>query len=347
MRTVDTCPWCEASLGGGDFPVVEKMHGTGEVFHYSECPSCRSMTLTFVPLDLDAYYPGDYYSFTAAPLPQRSRLTLCARRLRTRAAMSRLMPRRWAARAGGVPDWLVALRPLRRDSRLLDVGGGGGRLVARLRRMGYQASSGVDPFVDATNEFVDKQSIQETHGSFDVVMFHHSLEHVPHPAADLLRASSLVGDDGRILVRLPVAGMEAWEIYGADWVALDPPRHLSVPSVAGMHAIAARCGLEIESWWCDATGNGWWASELVRQGIPHSSPLAAEVMPAERRKQFAAIAADANRRQVGDTAGFILRRSSTPPAAPSEARTEAVAQVTPPRSRTCRLAVPSSPSTTE
>ncbi len=335
MRTVNSCPWCEAELSGADFPVIEKMHGTGEVFQYSECPSCRSMTLTFVPFDLDPYYPDDYYSFTTAPLPERSRLTLCARRLRTRLSMSPMVPRRWAAQLGGIPGWLVALRPLRSDARLLDVGGGGGRLVARLRRMGFDDCRGVDPYVDATNEFVDKNSIHETHGSFDLVMFHHSLEHVAHPVADLLKASELVGADGRILVRLPVAAMEAWEIYGADWVALDPPRHLSVPSVAGMYAVAARCGLEVESWWCDATGNGWWASELARRGVPHSSPLADEVMPAARRKHYAAVAAEANRRRVGDTAAFVLRRSSSPTRVGSKRR-QGDADVAPGRRRRTR-----------
>jgi len=128
-----------------------------------------------------------------------------------------------------------------------------------------------------------------------------------------------VGDSGRILVRLPVAAMEPWEIYGTDWVALDPPRHLSVPSVAGMYALAARCNLEIESWWCDATGSGWWASELASRGIPHMSARADEIMTDEQRRHFARVAADANRRRVDDTAGFVLRRAATPsPTAPAD-----------------------------
>jgi hypothetical protein len=102
-----------------------------------------------------------------------------------------------------------------------------------------------------------------------------------------------------------------------------------------MYAVAARCGLEVESWWCDATGNGWWASELAQRGVPHSSPLADELMPAALRKQFAAIAADANRRRVGATAGFVLRRSSSP-ISPLPTRHRGDGTVTPDRRRRTR-----------
>jgi len=57
------------------------------------------------------------------------------------------------------------------------VGCGGGKLVNILRRLGYDAH-GIDPFVKAETEYVRRAYLQDTTAKeWDLIMFHHSLEH--------------------------------------------------------------------------------------------------------------------------------------------------------------------------
>jgi hypothetical protein len=47
--------------------------------------------------------------------------------------------------------------------------------------------------------------------SFDLIMFHRSFEHVSFPAAALREAASFLSDNGRILIRLPLASSYAFD----------------------------------------------------------------------------------------------------------------------------------------
>jgi 2-polyprenyl-3-methyl-5-hydroxy-6-metoxy-1,4-benzoquinol methylase len=72
----------------------------------------------------------------------------------------------------------------------LDVGCGGGALLDRLARVGFNKLSGADPFIAADAETplgvpLMKRYLSEVTGEFDLIMFNHSLEHVPDPVATL------------------------------------------------------------------------------------------------------------------------------------------------------------------
>ena len=300
-----SCRWCGDDRVAATLDVAEMLHGTRERFTYTTCARCGSLSITDVPADLGRFYPDDYYARAEPPVfTDGWRAT--ARRLRTRVAMSRAVPRRLAARLGGMPDWLAELRPLGLDATVVDVGSGAGRLVANLRRMGFADSVGIDPFAAADSDLVRRASIEDATGTFDVIMFHHSLEHVADPRASLRAARALLRPAGRVLVRLPLAGSEPARTYGEHWFAIDAPRHLAVPTVDGMRRACADTGFTIRSWHCDAGGVGWWGSELYRQGIVYESPQAATAMPESRRREFDAVAAAANRRGDGDAGVFVL-----------------------------------------
>jgi 2-polyprenyl-3-methyl-5-hydroxy-6-metoxy-1,4-benzoquinol methylase len=61
--------------------------------------------------------------------------------------------------------------------------------------------------------------------SFDVVVMSHSLEHVAEPRADLARVRRLLRPGGLLLVSVPNFGSWQRERFGAEWFALDVPRH--------------------------------------------------------------------------------------------------------------------------
>ena len=119
---------------------------------------------------------------------------------------------------------------------------------------------------------IEAAGIEHAAGPFDLVTFHHSLEHVADPRAQLVRARALLAPGGRIVVRCPTTSGAAFRRYGDRWVALDAPRHLVIPSRAGMVHLARRAGLRVESVRDDATAMQFWASEQYRRDMALMDP---------------------------------------------------------------------------
>lgn len=104
-------------------------------------------------------------------------------------------------------------------------------------------------------------------GQFDLIMLHHALEHVVNPAETLQQAGKILRTGGQLLIRVPVAGA-AWKRYGANWIQLDPPRHIFLPTVKSMEVLAARAGLRFGQVVFDSTEFQFWGSEQYLRDIP-------------------------------------------------------------------------------
>jgi hypothetical protein len=143
-------------------------------------------------------------------------------------------------------------------------------------------------------------------------MLHHTIEHVPGPLETLRGCVRLLATHGRIVVRAPTVSSEAWRTYREQWVQLDAPRHLSIPSRDGMTSLARRAGLRVESVKDDSTGFQFWGSEQNRLGITLTDPRS--LMVGRDRSPFGAgqirewerRAADLNRRSDGDQVAWSL-----------------------------------------
>jgi SAM-dependent methyltransferase len=220
--------------------------------------------------------------------------------------------------AGGTIRLFQQIR-IRWNHRILDVGCGSGMLLDQLAYLGFPHLLGADPYITADlitphGAKVRKQHVSDLTGMFDVVMFHHSLEHVPDPLDTLRSAHSLLAPGGLCLVRIPTCSSEAFDLYGPDWVQLDAPRHIVVPSREGMLIAAERTGFVIECVIDDSFAFQFWGSEQYQKGIslvrdPRSyvvneNSIAPDEMSALDRK-----AEELNVRHRGDQAAFILRAS--------------------------------------
>jgi SAM-dependent methyltransferase len=226
--------------------------------------------------------------------------------------------------ASAFPDALedfaeqLRLAGARRSSKILDVGTGNGDIPVRMRDAGYRDLTGVDPYLpeDAAKEPGLRMIRAELHGlrggpCFDLVMFNHSLEHLPDPVSVLCKAREMLAPGGRILVRIPVAGCVAWKRYGTSWVQIDAPRHLFVPSREGMADLGRRAGLDLESVHDDSTEVQFLGSELYQQGLPLHE-LARRTGWATRRR-LRREARALNQRGLGDQAGFVFSASEVVP----------------------------------
>ena len=122
------------------------------------------------------------------------------------------------------------------------------------------------------------------------------------------------------MLRVPVAGRYAWRHYGVDWVGLDPPRHIAVPTPEGLDTLAAAEGYDLYDSFFDSSAIQFWRSEQYQQGIPLIDPRShqvdqdaspftpAEIADWERRSR------ELNAQRDGDTAAFFLRPVPRPAA---------------------------------
>jgi SAM-dependent methyltransferase len=281
------CGICACGTGK-DYTAREMMFGTGDEFPYFECSGCGCVQLASPPPDLARYYPANYYSFNHA-VPGRktsdrpmNRVRQWCRDRRNEAqilglgglwgVVARMRPLPGCA---GAPSYLRRFPGLRFSSRVMDVGCGDGLLLAQLAGYGFRNLTGVDPFLPADSRprpgvrLLARAIHDVCDGPYDLIMFHHSLEHIPDQQAALGAARRLLGRSGHCFVRVPVACSNAWQDYRTHWVELDAPRHFFLHTQESMARLAEGVGLRVVSYECDPDdGFNYWGSEMYRRGIP-------------------------------------------------------------------------------
>ncbi len=308
-----------AICGGETEPSVvatERMMGVGGEFCYDECRECGCVQLRNVPVSMGPYYSSGYYAFVAPEAPSALRAIyrtvrdglLFGRARIARALVATILPRlvmepgEWLARAG-----------VGRESRILDVGCGFGALLRRLVDAGYRDVSGLDPFVSADLEYrgrllVRRATLDQAHGSYDLIMFHHSFEHIEEQKKTMLSVARLLSPGGTCLIRVPTVSSSAWEEYKDRWVQLDAPRHLFLHSRASMERLATSAGLRVDQVVYDSTRFQFEGSELYRRDIPLREMAEHPISPLQRLR-YSARARRLNARQQGDQAAFYLRKA--------------------------------------
>ena len=217
---------------------------------------------------------------------------------------------------------LQSLRPvdLHAGSRILDVGSGAGGYLRDLGDLGFRDVLGIDPglpedVVHDNGVRILRRSLPETDGPFDLIMFHHSFEHVPDPATVLRQTVERLAPNGTCLLRMPTVSSEAWGCYGVNWVQLDAPRHLVLHSDDSIRILAEQVGLAVSEVIDDSTAFQFWGSEQYARNIPLNAPNSygedPEGSPFSREDidGFVRRAAEVNARRRGDQAAYYLKRS--------------------------------------
>jgi SAM-dependent methyltransferase len=315
---------------GTTYQAPERMFGLGGCFTYLECSGCGCVQQLSPPADLTPYYPPNYYSFQeeepADFLPGGWRLRIFRARNQAQFFGGVLRPVvKWKER----PDfaWVVPLfqhTGIRRlDARILDVGCGLGLLLKRLRQAGFSRLVGCDPFlpepITQGSELIIHacaidQLLPDERSRFDLIMFHHSLEHIADPIGPLMAAEALLAPNGVCLIGTPVSSSEAWQTYRADWVELDPPRHFFLHTHRSLTMAARQAGLRVERIQQDGGPLEFWGSELYRRGLTLMTSegrfrTPADVFSAEEMQSFAERSARANAAGAGGRALFYCTKA--------------------------------------
>lgn len=248
------------------------MLGTHHIFMYSECAKCGCLQINNIPADISRYYPSEYYSYKIA---SKGLLKRFRRGFRRRLILT--IPSSLECLIGFFSGKEPLFRLYRNlginlKSSVLDVGAGAGTHVLQMREAGISNALGLDPYL-LNDQFwegqllVKKSTLEDFKGSFDLITFHHSLEHMAEQTAILARAKQLLKPGGKILVRIPTVSSEAFEKYQEFWFQIDAPRHYYLHSHQSIKLVAAEAGLHVSSLWCDSTPTQFTLSEQYKNGI--------------------------------------------------------------------------------
>jgi SAM-dependent methyltransferase len=313
-ETRKLCAICGHAGPHATYLAHEMMFGTREAFSYFECGNCGVLQIETAPDDLPRFYPAEYYAHQPPRVKAGVSLRRTTRRLRLR--ISRSLGMRALSPLSDSYAWLEQA-DTDPDARILDVGCGAGRLLLKLHEYGFAKLTGVDPYIQEdlrypTGLVIHKKHLKQLQGSFDLVMAHHSFEHMPDPRNALSEMARLCAPGGAVLLRVPITGNAAWRSYGTNWVQLDAPRHLFLFTRKGLEHLACNAGLTLESMVFDSRGFQFWGSEQYLRGLPLEGPRkpAKPLFSPSELEAYEKRAVELNAKEDGDQASIVLRRST-------------------------------------
>ncbi|UZD21372.1 class I SAM-dependent methyltransferase [Algoriphagus halophytocola] len=287
------------------FEAMERMYGLNDIFTYKECENCKGLFLSEIPENLSKYYPEEYYSFE--PYKASSSLVEFIKKVRFEF---------WKRGINFKPPnyftWLSNLK-VEQTSKIADIGCGNGQLLAELSYCGFKNLDGYDPFLTNTGVTkgftLIKKDFFEITEKYDLVMFHHSFEHIPNPEKIFNNLSTILNPGGEVLIRVPVTDGKVWQENREFWFQLDAPRHLFIPNTESIICLADKYSFEVIKIEFDSLESQFWGTELYRRGKPFVGTDIAKEFSKKEMDIFKTKASQFNKLKIGDQACFYLRKN--------------------------------------
>ena len=149
-------------------------------------------------------------------------------------------------------------------------------------------------------------------------MLNHVFEHMPEPFSVMKEINRLLNDGAFALIRIPVAGSYSQKKYGANWVGMDPPRHLFIHTKKSIQILAEKSGFELADVCYDSSEFQFLASEKYKRGIPLRTEKSfydnpdKSVFTKEQIAKYRKKAEELNKKGEGDAACFYLKKVKDP-----------------------------------
>lgn len=245
-----TCPLCNTTGQVLYANLHDRLYDVPGEWTLCKCPSCGLVWLNPAPTeqDIGKVYASYFTHETGKPAWQSDNPIYRAwvkagsvyRAAINNTFMGQMRRRADAMYLGEVPP-----------GRLLDVGCGDGGWLAKMKTLGWQVEGqetdadaaayaqrvyGVNVHVGLLHE------LQLPPAMFDAITLSHVIEHVHDPVAVLAECRRLLKPTGRLIALTPNIESYGHQQFGVNWVALEPPRHLTLFSPATLADVAKRAG---------------------------------------------------------------------------------------------------------
>ena len=159
--------------------------------------------------------------------------------------------------------------------RLLEVGCGNGKRLARMQALGWDVmGQEIDP---VASEYVRKVRGIDVHvgpletmdipEKYDVMIMSHVIEHVHDPVALLMTCNHFLKENGLLVLLTPNAASYGHRKFGATWRGLEPPRHLHLFTCETLIQVSQKAGFN---------QHRCWTTPVSADGIGQRSLLSAE-----------------------------------------------------------------------
>lgn len=294
------CRICNAIIQNTPINIKEKMFNTGESFEYVLCASCNCIQIKEIPVNIAKYYPQNYYSFS------KTISSTVKKKIKQRIYNFFSLIKRDFYEKTGFDQFCIYYTDKKKE--ILDIGCGDGSRLKELHSRGFTKLTGTDPFL--VKEYrkkgikILKLNTEKIEGKFDIIMSHHSLEHMPNPHILFHKVKDLLYPDGKFILRIPIYPNYIWEKYGVDWIQLDAPRHLYIFNLKTIEYLCVIYGFNIEL--VNYDGHPWSiaSTEFCLEGGSHDE-FSRNVLISETQKRECDIA---NKNKNGDSVVLLIKK---------------------------------------
>ena len=248
---MNSCRICGNAENNLTFTAPEMMQGTRVEFKYIECRACACVQIINIPVEMADYYSNlSYGSFSSFDKPSfkkrirtvRNKYAICGKGGVLGYLLNHIVPL--------TADYCVIKDYAKFNSRILDVGCGAGAYINDLCDIGFMSVSGIDPFLENELKYdngvvIRKLFLEQVEEQYDVILSHHSFEHVPQPLETLISIKKLLRPGGVCVLTIPVAE-DLYRKYGRDCYLIQAPQHFFLYSLKSMAALTKNAGLRFE-----------------------------------------------------------------------------------------------------